>query len=184
MLLYLIAILSAITVISLLLAPRVQTTDGFFKGFSDNGDAPGLWTLVLSQVTTWIFARSLMTAAILGYYYGIAGALAYAAYYVSFLTGGAIIDHLRFKHGKGNIQSFMRENFGSIGDHCYNLVIILRLLSEVFSNLLVIGIIFGVSGSVEYGLAMALVAVTTFVYSMSGGLRCLLYTSPSPRDRG
>jgi len=176
MLLYLITILSAITIISLLIAPRVQTVDGFFKGFSDDGAAPRLWTLVLSQVTTWIFARSLMTAAILGYYYGIAGALAYAAYYVSFLSGGAIIDHLRFKHGKSNIQSFMRENFGAVGDHCYNLVIILRLLSEVFSNLLVIGIIFGVSGSMEYGLAMALVAVTTFIYSMSGGLRASLRT--------
>ena len=59
-----------------LLSPRVQTADGFFKGFSESGAAPSLWTLVLSQVTTWIFARSLMTAAILGYYYGIAGALA------------------------------------------------------------------------------------------------------------
>ena len=108
MLYILITILLSIAVISLVIAPRVQTADGFFKGLSDNGRAPGLWTLVLSQVTTWIFARSLMTAAILGYYYGIAGAIAYAAYYVSFLTGGAIIDHLRFKHNKTNIQSFMQ----------------------------------------------------------------------------
>ena len=176
MLYYLIAILLLIAVVSFFLSPRVQTADGFFKGFADNGAAPGLWTLVLSQVTTWIFARSLMTAAILGFYYGIAGALAYAAYYVSFLTGGAIIDHLRFKHGKQNIQSFMQEQFGSIGNHCYNLVIIMRLLSEVFSNLLVIGVIFGVAGSFEYGLAMALVAGITFIYSMFGGLRASLRT--------
>ncbi len=176
MLYYLIAILAAIALISFIIAPRVQTADGFFKGFSDTGDAPGLWTLVLSQVTTWIFARSLMTAAILGYYYGIAGALAYAAYYISFLTGGAIIDHLRFKHGKSNIQSFMREQFGAIGDHCYNFVIILRLLSEVFSNLLVIGLIFGVANSFEYVTSMILVAVITFCYSMSGGLRASLRT--------
>ncbi len=176
MLYTLIAILLLITIISFVLAPRVQTSDGFFKGFSDNGSAPGLWTLVLSQVTTWIFARSLMTAAILGYYYGIAGALAYAAYYVSFLTGGAIIDHLRFKHGKTNIQSFMREQFGLVGDYCYNFVIILRLLSEVFSNLLVIGIIFGVANSLEYIAAIVLVAVLTFTYSMFGGLRASLRT--------
>ena len=158
------------------LSPRVQTTDGFFKGFSDSGDAPSLWTLVLSQVTTWIFARSLMTAAMLGFYYGIAGALAYAAYYISFLTGGKIIDHLRFKHGKSNIQSFMQEQFGSIGNHCYNLVIAIRLLSEVFSNLLVIGLIFGITGSKEHILAMTGIAVITFAYSMFGGLRASLRT--------
>ncbi len=176
MLYSLIAILAVITLISFIISPRVQTADGFFKGTSDSGDSPSLWTLVLSQVTTWIFARSLMTAAILGFYYGIAGALAYAAYYVSFLTGGAIIDHLRFKHHKTNIQTFMVEQFGHAGNHCYNLVIILRLLSEVFSNLLVIGLIFGVAGSTEYISAMVLVAVLTFVYSMFGGLRASLRT--------
>lgn len=173
---FLIAILVVIALISFVLSPRVQTADGFFKGYSDSGDAPSLWTLVLSQVTTWIFARSLMTAAILGFYYGIAGALAYAAYYISFFTGGAIVDHLRFKHGKANIQSFMQERFGTIGNHCYNIVIVLRLLSEVFSNLLVIGLIFGVAGSGEYVAAMVLVAGITFVYSMFGGLRASLRT--------
>ena len=176
MLSLLIAVLLGIAIISFFLAPRVQTADGFFKGVANNGEGPSLWTLVLSQVTTWIFARSLMTAAILGYYYGIAGALAYAAYYVSFLTGGAIIDHLRFKNNKENIQTFMREQFGAVGDHCYNLVIVLRLLSEVFSNLLVIGIIFGVTGSWEYTAAMVIVAVSTFAYSVSGGLRASLRT--------
>jgi len=173
---YLIIGIIATTLICFLLSPRVQTTDGFFKGFSDSGAAPNLWTLILSQVTTWIFARSLMTAAILGFYYGIAGALAYAAYYISFFTGGKIIDHLRFKHGKGNIQSFMLEQFGSAGNHCYNSVIILRLLSEVFSNLLVIGLIFGLSGSLESNLAMVAIASITFIYSMFGGLRASLRT--------
>ena len=107
MLSLLIVVLLGIAIISFFLAPRVQTADGFFKGVTNNGEGPSLWTLVLSQVTTWIFARSLTTAAILGYYYGIAGALAYAAYYVSFLTGGAIIDHLRFKHNKENIQTLL-----------------------------------------------------------------------------
>ena len=176
MLYYLIAALLIIAFASFVLSPRVQTADGFFKGFADDGSAPSLWTLVLSQVTTWIFARSLMTAAVLGYYYGIAGALAYAAYYVSFLTGGMIIDHLRFKHHKTNIQSFMLERFGKLGNHCYNLVIILRLLSEVFSNLLVIGVIFGVANSLEYISAIVLVACVTFAYSMFGGLRASLRT--------
>jgi Na+/proline symporter len=196
MLYLLIAILLGITLVSFFLAPRVQTADGFFKGLSATGAGPSLWTLVLSQVTTWIFARSLITAAILGYYYGIAGALAYAAYYISFLTGGAIIDHLRFKHNKQNIQTFMREQFGAIGDHCYNVVIILRLLSEVFSNLLVVIIAFGVVGEVAYiqavtdniffggnnivdytpAILMLITAVITFSYSSLGGLNASLRT--------
>ena len=90
---------AGILIASLAITPRTQTVEGFYQGFSETGSAPSLWTLVLSQVTTWIFARSLMTAAILGFHYGIAGALAYTAYYLSFVTGGAIIQHLRFKHG-------------------------------------------------------------------------------------
>ena len=66
---------------SMVVAPRRASLDGFFGGRSALGQAPSLWVLVLSQVTTWIFARSLMNSAILGYYYGIAGTLAYAAYY-------------------------------------------------------------------------------------------------------
>ncbi len=168
--------LAVIAVISFALSTRVQTVDGFFRGFSANGSAPQLWTLVLSQVTTWIFARSLMTAALLGYYYGIAGALAYTAYYLSFFTGGWIIDHLRFKHKCGNVQEFMNEQFGVTGSACYNLVIAVRLLSEVFSNLIVIGLIFGISGSADYFWAILAVAVVTFSYSMFGGLHASLRT--------
>jgi Na+/proline symporter len=176
----LIIVLTATVLLCLLLSPRVQTADGFFKGVSESGAAPSLWTLVLSQVTTWIFARSLMTAAILGFYYGVAGALAYAAYYASFITGGKIIDHLRFKHGKENIQSFMQAQFGTIGSHCYNFVIVLRLLSEVFSNLLVITLlleqVFGINDTVIHLLAMAVVAVVTAAYSMFGGLQASIRT--------
>ena len=39
--------------------------EGFYLGLSAEGAPPSLLTLVLSQVTTWIFARSLLNAAIL-----------------------------------------------------------------------------------------------------------------------
>ena len=174
-----IAILTATAVVlfaSVLISPKSQTVEGFYKGFSKNGSAPGLWTLVLSQVTTWIFARSLMTAAILGFYYGIAGALAYAAYYLCFLTGGAIISHLRFKHGYENVQGFLSAKFGSTGTGMYNFVIILRLLSEVFANLIVVGLVFGLKNSLEYSIAMVAIGVITVGYSSMGGLRASLRT--------
>ena len=124
---------------SLYLSRRSTREGGFFHGRSAEGDAPGLITLIFSQVTTWIFARSLLNAAILGFYYGIWGTLAYAAYYLSFFTGALIIDHLRFRQGHASIQAFLHERFGHWGTRCYNLVIGVRLISEVFANLLVIG---------------------------------------------
>ena len=77
------------------------------------------------------------------------GALAYAAYYISFITGGFIIDHLRFRLGIGSIQELLTARFGKIGTACFNFVIALRLISEVFANLLVVGLIFGIVGSYE-----------------------------------
>ncbi|MEQ8666902.1 MAG: hypothetical protein RIC16_14370 [Rhodospirillales bacterium] len=161
--------------VSFWLAPRAVDADGFFKGWSRNGP-PGLLTLTFSQVTTWIFARSLLTAAILGYYYGIAGGLAYTAYYLSFLTGGAIVRAIRFRHGFESVQAFLHDRFGRGGVACYNVVIGVRLLSEVFANLLVIGIIFGETGTTPYVAAIVALAVVTLAYSMMGGLQASLRT--------
>lgn len=170
------ASLVLLTGISFWLSPRVRRADSFFSGRSEAGAAPGLLTLVFSQVTTWIFARSLLTAAILGYHYGIAGGLAYAAYYLSFFTGAAIVDSIRFRHGHDSIQGFLRSRFGRMGVWCFNLLIAVRLLSEVFANLLVIGVIFGPSGSDAYIAAMVILSLLTLGYSMLGGLRASLRT--------
>lgn len=172
----LIGVLGIILLASFFLSPRVRTTDGFFRGFSENGAAPSLLTLTLSQVTTWVFARSLMNAAILGFYYGIAGTLAYAAYYLSFLTGAWIVDGIRFRHGYASVQDFLRERFGRQGVGAYNIVVVVRLLSEVFANLLVVGIIFGVAGTVPYTIAIVAIALLTLGYSMMGGLSASLRT--------
>ena len=172
----LVGILAAVAILSVAIAPRVRTADGFFRGWSDSGAVPGLVTLTLSQVTTWIFARSLLNAGILGYFYGISGALAYTAYYGSFLTGWLIVDRLRFAHGSTNVQSFLADRFGPLGSAAFNLLVSLRLLSEVFANLLVVGIVFGVAGSGAHASAILGVAAVTLLYSMTGGLRASLRT--------
>ncbi len=148
----------------------------FYQGKSRQGHAPGLWTLVLSQVTTWIFARSLMNAAILGFFYGIAGALAYAMYYFSFITGAHIVDSLRFKHGFNNMQTFMRAKFGRAGEHCFNAVISFRLVSEIFSNLLVFGFITTLFVGFNETYLILVIAVATLIYSSIGGLHTALKT--------
>ncbi|APX90641.1 sodium:proline symporter [Brevirhabdus pacifica] len=167
----------ALMALSFLVVPRRATVEGFFSGLGEAG-APGLWTLVLSQVTTWIFARSLMNAAILGYYYGMPGTLAYTAYYASFLTGGLIVDRLRAR-GARSVQDWLRERFGAVGQTCYDLVVGLRLLSEVFANLLVVSLIFdavlpGVAGAGT--IALIAVAALALSYSAWGGLSAALRT--------
>lgn len=165
-----------VAAVSLFISQRSTRNGSFFHGRSASGSAPGLLTLIFSQVTTWIFARSLLNAAILGFHYGLWGTLAYAAYYLSFLSGALIIDHLRFRRGHGSIQAFLRERFGPWGTRCYNLVIGVRLVSEVFANLLVVGILFGATGSLAYTLAILAVSLVTLVYSMLGGLHASLRT--------
>lgn len=171
----LISIVALIIVGSIAVAPRRASIDGFFGGMSIAGKAPGLWVLVLSQVTTWIFARSLMNAAILGYYYGIAGTLAYAAYYGSFLSGALIVSRLRVQDAT-SLQDWLGGRFGTIGTGCYNVVVALRLLSEVFANLLVIGLIAAavLGGSGTW--AIVVLAVVGLTYSAWGGLSAALRT--------
>jgi Na+/proline symporter len=171
----LIVLFAAVILASLLVAPRRATVEGFFGGADAAGRAPGLWVLVLSQVTTWIFARSLMNAAILGYFYGIAGTLAYAAYYGSFLTGGFIVGQLR-RGGARSVQDWLGGHFGRSGTAAYNLVIGLRLLSEVFANLLVVALIFEAVWPGSGTLAVLIVAALGFGYSAWGGLSAALRT--------
>jgi Na+/proline symporter len=92
------------------------------------------------------------------------------------MTGGRIVDHLRFEHGFHSVQSFLAARFGSWGTGCYNFVIGIRLISEVFANLLVIGILFGAAGSNTYTLTILAFAGVTLFYSMLGGLRASLRT--------
>lgn len=172
----LIAVLAVVAVVSIAIVPRARTADGFFRGWTDTGTAPGVLVLTFSQVTTWIFARSLLNAGILGYFFGISGALAYTAYYGSFLTGWLIVDRLRFTHGVDNVQTFLQQRFGRWGSGCFNVLVSLRLISEVFANLLVVGIVFGVAGSSAWVASILAVAIVTLGYSMTGGLRASLRT--------
>lgn len=174
----LIGVVALIVAVSFVAMPRRATVDGFFSGIAPDGTPPGLWTLVLSQVTTWIFARSLMNAAILGYYYGIWGTLAYTAYYGSFLTGGYIVGRVRARGGR-SLQEFLGQEFGPVGNACYNLLIALRLLSEVFANLLVIGLIARAAlpeVPQAHWIDIVLFSLVALAYSAMGGLHASLRT--------
>ena len=164
------------TLISIVMLPKACSENTFFSGLSPEGKQPSLLTLTFSQVTTWIFARSLMNAAILGFYYGLWGTLAYAGYYLSFLTGWKIIDVIRFKQGFESLHAFLYQRFGKVGLSCYNFVVVIRLISEVFANLLVVGILFGIAGSNMYAIAIVGFSSMVLLYSMLGGLHASLKT--------
>ncbi len=170
------AVVGITALISIALLPRACSEHSFFSGLSPEGRIPSVLTLTFSQVTTWIFARSLMNAAILGYYFGLWGTLAYAGYYLSFLTGWKIIDHVRFQQGFNSLHEFFEQRFGRAGIGCYNIVIIIRLISEVFANLLVVGILFGAVGTNLYTLAIIGFSIVVLSYSMLGGLHASLKT--------
>ncbi len=167
-----------VTIVSLVISPRKVSIEGFFDGASKVGSQPSLWMLVLSQVTTWIFARSLMNAAVLGYFYGFAGTLAYTCYYLSFLTGMYIVGQMRSR-GARSVQDWLGDNFGRVGHVAYNVVIALRLLSEVFANLIVVGLIFSAAfpemAWAKTG-SIIVLAIIGLVYSALGGLRASLRT--------
>jgi len=167
-----------ITIVSLVISPRKVSIGGFFDGASKVGSQPSLWMLVLSQVTTWIFARSLMNAAVLGYFYGFAGTLAYTCYYLSFLTGMYIVGQMRAR-GARSVQDWLGDHFGRTGHVAYNVVIALRLLSEVFANLIVVGLIFAAAfpemAWAKTG-SIVILAAVGLIYSALGGLRASLRT--------
>ncbi len=174
----LVAFVGIIGITSLAISPKHITTTGFFQGTNQHGQPPRLFTLVLSQVTTWIFARSLMNAAILGYYYGFAGTLAYTCYYLSFLTGGFIVARLRADKAT-SVQHWLGQRFGRTGHYTYNLVVGLRLLSEVFANLIVVGLIFSAAwptSAIAGNTAIIVLAIIGLIYSALGGLRASLRT--------
>ena len=47
----------------------------------------------------------------------------------------------------------------------------IRLISEIFANLIVVGLIFGNEGSMEYNLSIILIMLVALSYSFIGGFR-------------
>ena len=160
-----------IGVFSLFFISKKSDIRGFYSGLMEGNKEPSLLAMIFSLVTTWIFSRSLLTAAILAYYYGLPGALAYTAYYFSFLTGGYFLVNLRKKYKVKSLVNFFESEYGFVGKFSFSFIITIRLISEIFANLIVIGLIFGNAGTMEYNLSIFLIMILSFSYSFLGGLR-------------
>ncbi|HPE59056.1 MAG: hypothetical protein KDI15_07485 [Thiothrix sp.] len=169
-------LIAIVALLSIMLSPLARIPEVFFGGQSPAGRGPGLWTLTFSMVTSWLLARSLLNAALLGFFFGVWGVLACAAYYLSFWVANWIISRIRFEQGYSNIQTWLYDRFGAWGPACYNFIAYLRLISEVAGSLLVVGVLIGSEGSGSYILAVLGVALVTLTYSLMGGMSAALRT--------
>ena len=156
---------------SLFFISKKSDINGFYSGLMEKNKEPSLLAMTFSLATTWIFSRSLLTAAVLAYYYGLPGALAYTAYYFSFLTGSYFLINLRKKFKVNSLIEFFNKEYGIVGKFTFSFIITIRLISEIFANLIVVGLIFGKEGGFEYNISIFLIMILAFSYSFLGGFR-------------
>ncbi len=156
-------------------SPWAKSVNDFFRG-SKNEQSPNFWLLTSSLVISWLFAKSITNAANLGMSFGIVGGVAYAGYYLSFLTAGIIIYRMRTRGGFRSLHHFLRTRFGLTATLIFSLLIGFRLMNEVWSNSMVIGSYFGETGSGSYYLAIGVFTGLTVAYTLKGGLRSSLLT--------
>lgn len=142
----------------------------------------GFWTLMPSAFITWIFAKSINNAAVLGGYYGVLGGFAYAAWYTSFWTAGIVGYVLRTRHGYRSMTLAVDALYGPTAGICLGLALLYRLFNEVWSNTAVVAGFYGSGpsddsdGEAEWWWAVALSTIVPLTYVMMGGMRSSLFS--------
>jgi len=164
------------SVILYMISPVAVSGENFFAGTSRTHEQPGYFTLTFSLVISWIFAKSITNASNLGLEFGIVGGVAYATYYFSFLVAGIVIYKIRTVLRFRSIHDFLGTRFGRGAVLIFSLLIGIRLLNEVWSNIMVIGTYFGEKDSPQFIAAVLVFSALTLGYSMKGGLRSSLIT--------
>ena len=164
------------SVLMFVFSPFTHSKFAFFKAHSDKIKTPSVFILTSSLVMSWIFSKSITNASNLGLTYGIWGGLAYATYYLSFLTAGIIIYKIRTKGKFESIHHFLKTKFGKSAVILFSILIGFRLFNEVWSNTMVIGFYFGKTGSVPYYLSIITFTILTLAYVLKGGLKSSLIT--------
>lgn len=159
-----------------LISPKARRFDQFFQGHDRKGREVGPVFLLASVVISWIFAKSLTNTADLGLRYGIVGAVAYAGWYLSIPVAGVVIYRLRTRHGARSLPEFIAGRYGRGAALAFILVILIRLMNEVWSNTAVVASYFGPTGSGAFYLAALGFTGVTLLYSLRGGLRSSIVT--------
>jgi len=159
-------------------APIATTGFTLFKGEieSDSKTRKSFLVLASSTMISWIFAKSVQNASVLGAKYGITGGFAYAAWYISFVSCAAVIYRLRMM-GYKSLPAAIQSNYGSTSMIFFALAVLYRLYNEVWSNSLVVSSFFtSESHSSEYWWSNILSTAIPLVYVLMGGLKSSLYS--------
>lgn len=162
--------------IFVLIAPVARSIPEFFSATNEFGKQPNRFVLVGSLVISWIFAKSITNAALLGLDFGMVGSTAYAMYYLSFGVAGVVMYQLRTQGGFNSIHEFLEKRYGKQAIILFSILIAFRLFNEVWSNTMVVGSYFGELNSMGYYLAIVVFTCLTLVYTLKGGLRSSLLT--------
>ena len=147
----------------------------FFKGRNANGSEVSLLFLSSSLLISWIFAKSIQNAANLGQSLGLPGGVAYATYWLSFITAAYILFSIR-QVGFTSLHQFLTSKYGAKSIWLFSLILLFRLWNEIWSNTIVIGQFFGEQGSFSYYLGTWTTTIVVLAYALKGGLRSSIIT--------
>lgn len=136
----------------------------------------GFWTLMPSAFISWIFAKSIHNASVLGGQYGLLGGVAYAGWYTSFFSAALVGYVLRTRYGYFSLPEAVHKTYGSFAALLFMLCVLFRLHNEVWSNAAVIGNFFGRTGSSPYWGAAWFSVLVPAAYTCMGGMRGSLFT--------
>jgi Na+/proline symporter len=136
----------------------------------------GFWTLMPSAFITWIFAKSIHNSALLGGRYGMVGGVAYASWYVSFVSAAIVGYVLRTKYGYQSLPEAINRTYGPIACLLFMLCVLFRLFNEVWSNATVVGQFYGRVGTSGYWGAAWFSVLVPSLYIAMGGMRGSLFT--------
>lgn len=142
----------------------------FFRGVGPLGRELGAVGLTATLLISWVFAKSVQNAADLGLALGLPGGVAYATYWLSFLTAGWVIYRLRGS-GFRSIHHFLGSRFGAAAVWLFSLILLFRLWNEIWSNTMVVAQFFGPTGSPSFLAASWATTLLVLAYSLVSGFR-------------
>jgi SSS family solute:Na+ symporter len=169
-------VLAAFCALTWWVTPCEVSAAQFFDGRTAAGRPPGVWMVAMSAAITWVFAKSIANASDLAYGYGLSGGVGYALYYLSFVVAGVAICLIRSRGQYRSLSHLLAQKYGAGCAKLFMLLVLFRLLNEVWSNTKVMSLYFGPEGSAPYWLAVVLVTLFTVAYAWRGGMRASLTT--------
>ena len=111
----------------------------------------------------------------MGQSFGLPGGVAYATYWLSFITAGYILYSIRHS-GFTSLHQFLTSKYGPASIWLFSLILLFRLWNEIWSNTIVVGQYFGEIGSTGYYLGTWATTAVVVAYSLKGGLRSSIIT--------